>query len=334
MNALPMRTASPSGHSGGYSSAGTHVPVLLNEVLETLSPTAGGVFLDGTFGGGGYTRAILDTAEDSTVWAIDRDPAAITRGAALAARYRDRLHLIQGNFSQMASLLTDRGINALDGIVLDIGVSSFQIDDPDRGFSFRTDGPLDMRMAGEGTSAADLIARLPEAEIANILYELGEERKSRQIARAIVNARAEEPITTTGRLASIIRCVVPPDRSGIDPATRSFQALRIAVNDELGELERALQQATNLLKPGGRLVIVSFHSLEDRIVKRFMNDAAGHAPSPSRYDPRGLVARTEPRFRLITSKAVRPGAAEQTANPRSRSARLRAIECLRRETTP
>jgi 16S rRNA (cytosine1402-N4)-methyltransferase len=306
-----------------------HVPVMLREVLEQLAPKRGAVYLDGTFGGGGYAAAILDAA-DCTLWGIDRDPDAIARGAALAERYPGRLHLIQGPFGDMMALLAQSGVSMLDGIVLDLGISSFQIDDPARGFSFRGDGPLDMRMAKHGTTAADLVNSLPERELADVLYELGEERASRRIARAIVAARTEAPIATTARLAGIIRAVMPKDRSGIDPATRSFQALRIKVNDELGEIERALTQAAALLAPGGRLVVVSFHSLEDRIVKRFMGDVAGRAPGLSRHDPRGLAGRPAARFRLLTAKALRPRSDETDANPRARSARLRAIECLER----
>ena len=308
-------------------SASGHVPVMLTEVLRTLAPRDGGIYLDGTFGGGGYAEAVLQAA-DCTLWAIDRDPDAIARGATLAARYPGRLHLLHGRFGDMLALLGEAGVSALDGVVLDLGVSSFQLDEPARGFSFRADGPLDMRMGKHGTSAADLVNTLPERALADLLFELGEERASRRIARAIVAARAEAPIETTGRLASIIRSVLPPDRSGIDPATRSFQALRIRVNDELGEIERALAQGAQLLGPAGRLVVVSFHSLEDRIVKRFMGEAAGRAPAPSRHDPRGLTARPQPDFRLLTPKALRPGKAETGANPRARSARLRALERL------
>ncbi|GAB0117308.1 16S rRNA (cytosine(1402)-N(4))-methyltransferase RsmH [Acidisoma sp. 7E03] len=304
-----------------------HLPVMLDEVLDALAPRAGEVYLDGTFGGGGYTRAILERA-DCTVWAIDRDPQAIARGAALAAHFPGRLHLVEGRFGDMIDLLSERGIGALDGVVLDLGVSSYQIDDPVRGFSFRADGPLDMRMGTQGPTAADLVARLPAEELAHLLYKYGEERQSRRIARAIVAARAEKSITTTGELAAIIRSVMPADRSGIDPATRSFQALRIQVNDELGEIERALDQAARLLRPGGRLVVVSFHSLEDRIVKRFMTDASGQTPGPSRYDPRGLVPQAAAQFALLTRKALRPGSAELAVNPRARSARLRALRRL------
>jgi 16S rRNA (cytosine1402-N4)-methyltransferase len=311
--------------------AGGHIPVMLREVVAALAPRDGGVYLDGTFGGGGYAAAIL-TAAPCVLWAIDRDPAAISRGAGLAARFPGRLHLLQGRFGEMLSLLDHAGVATLDGVVLDLGVSSYQIDDPARGFSFRHDGPLDMRMGNHGTTAADLVNSLPEKALADVLYDLGEERASRRIARAIVAARSEAPIETTGRLASIVRSVLPPDRSGNHPATRSFQALRIRVNDELGEIERALDQAIGLLSPGGRLVVVSFHSLEDRIVKRFMGEAAGRAPSPSRHDPRGLTARPAAGFRLVASKALRPSALEVSANPRARSARLRALERLHTAT--
>jgi 16S rRNA (cytosine1402-N4)-methyltransferase len=304
-----------------------HIPVMLPEMLANLSPRDGGVYLDGTFGGGGYAAAILGAAA-CTVWAIDRDPDAIARGAVLAARFPGGLHLLHGGFADMVALLGAAGVDRLDGVVLDLGVSSFQLDDPARGFSFRAEGPLDMRMDRNGPTAADLVNTLPEHELADSLYKLGEERLSRRIARAIVAARAEKPITTTSRLATIIRGVVPPDRSGIDPATRSFQALRIRVNDELGQIERALTQAASLLAPGGRLVVVSFHSLEDRLVKRFMTEVCGRAPSPSRHDPGGLVDRPAASFRLLTVKPLRPAAAEAAANPRARSARLRALERL------
>ncbi len=305
----------------------SHVPVMLAEVLETLAPADGARLLDCTFGGGGYAAAILEAAA-CTLWAIDRDPAAIARGAALAARFPGRLHLIEGSFGGMLALLEKAGVSALDGIVLDLGVSSFQIDDPSRGFSFMRDGPLDMRMGDHGPTAADLVATLPEQELANTLYEFGEERLSRRIAKAIVEARAEKPIVSTGQLASIIRGVMPPMRDGIHPATRSFQALRIRVNDELGEIERALSASAALLAPGGRLVVVSFHSLEDRLVKRFFAEAAGRAPGPSRHDPRGLQPTAAPHFRLLTARALRPGSDEVRNNPRARSARLRALQRL------
>ncbi|MBE7212651.1 MAG: 16S rRNA (cytosine(1402)-N(4))-methyltransferase RsmH [Gluconacetobacter diazotrophicus] len=318
---------------------------MLAEVLDTLAPRNGGTYLDGTFGGGGYARAILGAA-DCTLWAIDRDPDAIARGRALAVRL-PRLRMLHGPFGSMATLLAEAGVipdpdeGSLDGVVLDLGVSSFQLDQADRGFSFRHDGPLDMRMARTGTSAADLVATLPEAELADLLFHYGEERASRRIARAVVAARAEAPITTTGRLAAVIRRAMPtpkrdrtgsgrPDGRTIDPATRSFQALRIRVNDELGEIERVLPAAAGLLRPGGRLVVVSFHSLEDRIVKRFMQDAAGRAPGASRHDPAAsLAAGAAPAgFRLLASRALRPAEDEAHRNPRARSARLRILERL------
>jgi 16S rRNA (cytosine1402-N4)-methyltransferase len=305
----------------------SHIPVMLEEVLQNLAPRDGETHLDGTFGGGGYASAILEKAA-CTLWAIDRDPEALARGAALVQKFPARLHLIEGSFGDMLNLLGKNGITALDGVVLDLGLSSFQIDDPSRGFSFRHTGKLDMRMGRTGPSAADLVATLPEEDLADTLYEFGEERLSRRIARAIVKARAEAPIETTTQLAAIIRGVVPPSRDGIDPATRSFQALRIKVNDELADIERALIAAATLLNPGGRLVVVSFHSLEDRIVKRFFNDAAGRAPAPSRHDPRGLAASPAPRFKLLTARALRPRESEIAANPRARSARLRAMQRL------
>lgn len=304
-----------------------HVPVMLHEVLATLAPRDGGIYLDGTFGGGGYARGILEQAR-CTLWAIDRDPEAIERGAGLVARFPGRLHLLHGQFADMVTLLDQVGVTALDGVVLDLGVSSYQIDDPARGFSFRLDGPLDMRMGKHGMSAADLVNTLPERALADVLYELGEERASRRIAHAIVAARQEAPIETTGRLAEIIRSVLPPDRSGNHPATRSFQALRIKVNDELRQIEDALRQAAGLLSPRGRLVVVAFHSLEDRIVKRFMTKATGRTGAPSRHDPAGLMTRDVPDFRLLTARALRPGSHEASHNPRSRSGRLRALERL------
>ena len=309
------------------SAALGHVPVMLHEVVSTLAPRDGAVYLDATFGGGGYARAVLDAAQ-CIVWAIDRDPDAVARGAAMAAAYPGRLHLVQGSFGDMVALLADAGVAALDGVMLDLGVSSFQIDDASRGFSFRLDGPLDMRMSRSGPTAADLVAELSEGDLADTLFRFGEERLSRRIARAIVAARAEAPIETTGRLASVIRAVMPPSRDGIHPATRSFQALRIRVNDELSEIERALGAAADLLAPGGRLVVVSFHSLEDRLVKRFFTHASGRDPAPSRHDPGGLREAEAACFRLLTAKAARPDAAEIAANPRARSARLRALQRL------
>lgn len=326
MNAMttpPPLAAAPTGH----------IPVMLTEVLHMLAPRDGATYLDGTFGGGGYARAILSSAH-CTLWAIDRDPAAIRRGEALQAELRavegtSRLHMVQGGFGDMRALLDAHGVPALDGVVLDLGVSSFQIDEGARGFSFRHDGPLDMRMGDTGPTAADVINRTGESDLADIFYQYGEERLSRRVARAIVAARAQAPILTTFQLADIIRSVVPGDRSGIDPATRSFQGLRIHVNDELGQIRSGLEQALALLAPGGRLVVVSFHSLEDRLVKQAMHRAAGRLPGPSRHDPRSMQAReAPPAFHLLTGRTLRPGDAESRANSRARSARLRAIERL------
>jgi len=304
---------------------------MMQEVLATLQPRSGAIYLDATFGGGGYAASILEAAT-CTLWAIDRDPDAIARGAALAARHPGRLHLVQARFGDMMDSLAARGVTQLDGVVMDLGVSSFQLDEADRGFSFRADGPLDMRMGREGPTAADLVNTLDEAELVRIIKEFGEERHARRVARAILRARAEAPIETTARLAEIVRRAVPRDPSGIDGATRSFQALRIAVNDELGEVERGLSAAMQLLAPGGRLVVVAFHSLEDRIVKRAMAEAAGRQGGASRHDPAALLQRVAPRYALLTPRALRPGEAETAANPRARSARLRALERLANTT--
>ena len=306
-----------------------HVPVMLHEVLATLRSRSGATYLDATFGGGGYAAAILEAAS-CTLWAIDRDPDAIARGAALAVRHPGRLHLVHARFGDMVESLAARGITQLDGVVMDLGVSSFQLDESERGFSFRADGPLDMRMGREGKTAADLVNTLDEGELVRIIRDFGEERHARRVARAIIRARAEAPIETTARLAEIVRRAVPRDPSGIDGATRSFQALRIAVNDELGEVERGLAAAMELLAPGGRLVVVAFHSLEDRIVKRAMAEATGRRGSASRHDPAALLGRAAPDFALLTPRALRPGEAETAANPRARSARLRALERLAR----
>jgi 16S rRNA (cytosine1402-N4)-methyltransferase len=302
-----------------------HIPVMLAEVMATLRPRSGATYVDATFGGGGYAAAILGAA-DCTLWALDRDPDAIARGAALAARHPGKLHLVEARFGEMMAALSERGVNALDGVVMDLGVSSFQLDEAARGFSFRADGPLDMRMDRTGPTAADLVNTLEERELSRIIAEFGEERHARRVARAILRARAEAPITTTARLAEVVRRAVPRDPSGIDGATRSFQALRIAVNDELGEVERGLAAAMDLLAPGGRLVVVAFHSLEDRIVKRAMAEASGRIGTASRHDPAALRPRAEPDFVSLTPRALRPGEEETDANPRARSARLRAIQ--------
>jgi len=305
----------------------SHIPVLREQAVNFLRPEAGKIYLDGTFGGGGYARTILDTA-NCVLWAVDRDPAAVARGAALAALYPGRLHVLHGRISQILDLLAAAGIARLDGAVFDLGLSSYQIDDPARGFSFRQDGPLDMRMGEGGITAAILVDTLPESELADILYEFGEEKASRRIAQAIVARRTQQKFTTTADLAGVIRSVVRPDKSGIDPATRSFQALRIAVNDELRDIEAAMAQAADMLAPGGRLVVVSFHSLEDRIVKRFFAQAAGRMASVSRHAPMTLQDAAPPKFRLLTGSPVTPSPEEARSNPRARSAKLRAMERL------
>jgi len=309
-----MTASSPSGHE----------PVLLAEVLAALAPRDGALYVDGTFGRGGYTSALLDAAACRVV-AVDRDPAAIAAGAVLARRHGQRLTLMEGRYGAMAALLATSGIGAVSGIVLDLGPSSPQLDEAARGFSFRHDGPLDMRMERQGTTAADLVNALPERELADLIFLYGEERFSRRIARALLAARHQEPIARTGELAAIVRGVVPGKAGDIDPATRTFQALRIAVNDELGELERGLDAAERLLEPGGRLAVVSFHSLEDRRVKEFLRARSGDAPRGSRHLP-AAAAEAAPSFTLLSRKAIRPGADEIERNPRARSARLRAAE--------
>ncbi|BBK44221.1 ribosomal RNA small subunit methyltransferase H [Allostella vacuolata] len=315
-------THSYPGDSPGDSMAGGHVPVMLREVLDALAPRAGAIYVDGTFGAGGYAGAILDRA-DCRVWGIDRDPAAIARGRAMAGRYGDRLSLVEGCFGDMDRLLGEHGVARVDGVTLDLGVSSPQIDSPERGFSFRHDGPLDMRMGQDGPTAADLVATTEERDMADIIFRYGEERHARRVARAIVDARSHGPISRTSALAEIVRRAVPRSNDGIDPATRTFQALRIAVNDEMGELARGLDAAERLLAPGGRLAVVSFHSLEDRAVKAFLRQRSS-GPDGSRHLP--PVERPAPSFRLLGGKAIRPADDETRANPRARSARLRAAE--------
>ncbi|MGH7102474.1 MAG: 16S rRNA (cytosine(1402)-N(4))-methyltransferase RsmH [Acetobacteraceae bacterium] len=302
-----------------------HIPVMATEALALLSPRDGGTYLDATFGGGGHAALILGAAR-CTLFAIDRDPAAIARGAALRARHPGRLTLIEGRFGSMVELLAQVGVHALDGLLMDLGVSSFQLEDAARGFSFRLTGPLDMRMGHDGPTAAALVNALPAPELATLLRDYGEERHARRIARAIVAARTRSPIATTTELARIIRSSLPRSEERIDIATRSFQALRIRVNDELEQIVRGLAAGAALLSPGGRLVAIAFHSLEDRLVKRFMVEASGRAPKPSRHLPE--TTRAPARFHLLTPRAVRPQHRETAANPRAASARLRAIECL------
>ncbi len=291
-----------------------HVPVLLRPFLAAVSPVAG-VWLDGTFGAGGYARALLEAGARQVI-GVDRDPDALALAAAWAGPHGDRLKLVQGRFGR----LDDYG-QGVQGVVLDLGVSSMQLDRPERGFSFRRDGPLDMRMSRAGVSAADIVNGAREAELADILHAFGEERAARRIARRIVEKRAEVPIVTTLQLAEIIEAALPPRRPGQShPATRSFQALRIAVNGELDELVRGLEAAERALKPGGWLAVVSFHSIEDRIVKRFLQQRASTGGGGSRYAPER--AARSPGFRLH-GRAVEPDARERAENPRARSARLR-----------
>ncbi|MBL3559856.1 16S rRNA (cytosine(1402)-N(4))-methyltransferase RsmH [Rhodovulum sulfidophilum] len=293
-----------------------HIPVLLRPLLEAVAPVSG-LWLDGTFGAGGYSRGLLEAGADRVI-GVDRDPSVADLAASWAAGWGDRLHLVEGVFSEL-----DRHAEApLDGVVLDLGVSSMQLDQAERGFSFAKDGPLDMRMGAEGPSAADLVASASDTALADILFHYGEERASRRIARAIVKARAIAPIVTTAQLAEVVARCLPPHRPGqTHPATRSFQAIRIAVNDELGELVRGLEAAERALKPGGKLAVVTFHSLEDRIVKRYLQVRSGQAAGGSRYAPE---ARPDPaRFELVTRRAVAPDPVELEANPRARSAKLR-----------
>ena len=298
-----------------------HVPVLLNEMVQALAPRDGGVYLDGTFGRGGYSRAILNAA-DCRVWAIDRDPSAIEQARVMESEYSGRFTILCGRFGDMELLLKDAGVDELDGVVLDIGVSSPQIDTAERGFSFRLPGPLDMRMGSEGPTAADIVNQWDEAELAKVIRDFGEEHRARQVARSIVRARDIEPITTTTQLADIVRSVVRKATDGLDPATRTFQALRIQVNDELGELDRALAAAEGLLRPGGHLVVVAFHSLEDKRVKAFMTARSG-GQGISRHMPGPAPDAPKPTFTLAKRSSIKPSEAEIRANPRCRSSRLR-----------
>jgi 16S rRNA (cytosine1402-N4)-methyltransferase len=311
--------------SGGSSVAGgpaRHVPVLGRAALAALQVRDGGVYIDGTFGAGGYSRAILDAAETQVI-AIDRDQSAVAASADLVAAANGRLTVVEERFSALDKVAGKFGHQRVDGVVLDIGVSSMQLDEAERGFSFRLHGPLDMRMGGEGPSAADVVARASERDLADIIFQLGEERHSRAVARAIVAARKDAPIASTRALADIVERVVRSRPGQIHPATRTFQALRMFVNEELNELAEALAAAERILKPAGRLAVVSFHSLEDRIVKTFLTERSRTA-SVSRHQPE--VEAETPTFALVNRRPIVADEAEIAANPRARSAKLRAAE--------
>jgi len=298
--------------------ADPHIPVLLRSLLAAVAPVTG-TWLDGTFGAGGYTRGLFEAGADRVI-AVDRDPLAFEMAADWAGQYGDRLVMQEGVFSKM-----DEYAEGIDGVVLDLGVSSMQLDRAERGFSFMKDGPLDMRMSQSGPSAADLVNEAPEAVLADILFHFGEERASRRIARAIIRTRDVAPITTTGALAGIIETCLPRAKPGQShPATRSFQALRIAVNEEYNELYQGLMAAERALKPGGWLAVVSFHSIEDRMVKRFLQARAGLMGRANRYAPE--IETEAPQFTLKPRKAIGPDDAELAANPRARSARLRVAQ--------
>jgi 16S rRNA (cytosine1402-N4)-methyltransferase len=300
-----------------------HIPVLVDAVLAALAPRDDAVYVDATFGAGGYSEALLGAAR-CRVFGIDRDPDAVARGRALADKHGGRLTLIVGPFGDMERLIGPFAPGPIAGIAFDLGVSSMQLDEGERGFSFRQDGPLDMRMSRAGESAAELIARLSERELGSLIRTLGEERFAGRIARTITAAQRRHPLATTGELAEIVRAAIPKREPGLDPATRTFQALRIAVNDELGELDRGLAAAERLLMPGGRLAVVSFHSLEDARVKSFLRQRSETVRGSRHLPPRPGGA--APSFTLQSRRAVRPGSEETARNPRARSARLRSAE--------
>ena len=299
-----------------------HIPVLGRDAVAALKPHAGGIYVDATFGAGGYSRMILETP-GTRVIGIDRDRTAIAGGFDLVDGSDGRLTLVEDRFSHLAEVCAAQGCALVDGVVMDVGVSSMQIDQSERGFSFRFDGPLDMRMGHDGPTAADVVATASEADLANIIYIFGEERYSRAVAKAIVAARAEAPIATTQQLVAIISKVVWAKPGEIHPATRTFQALRIFVNEELDELHIALAAAERVLKPGGRLAVVSFHSLEDRIVKNFMVERS-KTGGGSRHLPE--ISQSLPRFTLVNKRPIIAGGEEVSANPRARSAKLRVAE--------
>jgi 16S rRNA (cytosine1402-N4)-methyltransferase len=313
----------PPGATPTEPETARHIPVLLSEVIESLSPRDGEIFIDATFGAGGYTRALLKAA-DCRVIAIDRDPTAVAGAQKLCAEFPGRLTISEAPFSALDAIAEEQGFDRVDGVVLDIGVSSMQLNEAQRGFSFQADGPLDMRMSLKGPTAADVVNGIDEEKLARILYVFGEERRSRAIARAIVKARAEAPVKTTRALADLVARVLGGRKEdGRHPATRTFQALRIYVNDELGELAKGLSAAERCLKPGGRLVVVTFHSLEDRIVKRFLSARAGKESRASRHLPAQSLKSKLPSFRIVNPRPLTPSKGELEVNPRARSARAR-----------
>lgn len=301
----------------------SHIPVLLTQMLMALSPKEGEVYVDATFGGGGYARAILEAAPCRVI-GIDRDPEAIARGKLLEQEFPGRFSIHQGSFSHLKGVLANLSIPSTHGIVFDLGVSSYQIDEATRGFSFRFEGPLDMRMSGEGLSAADIVNTYSEEDLAHIIFVYGEEKKSRAIARKIVAVRQVEPIQTTTQLATLVKSVVKGKGDGQHPATLTFQALRIFINNELEEIKEGLQAARECLSPGGRLVVVTFHSLEDRVVKQFLKESQGQGRSLSRYLPDdGAEAKSASTFSVVLAKGIQANEDEVRYNPRARSARLR-----------
>ena len=315
-----MMTGSDSNAVAGGPAR--HIPVLVCPAIAWLDVHAGGLYVDATFGGGGFAREILSTA-GARVIGIDRDHNAVARGADLVVQSDGRLRLVEDRFSNLDSIVSMDAAAAVDGIVLDLGVSSMQLDEAERGFSFRFDGPLDMRMGGQGPTAADLVARASERDLGVIIATLGEERHARAIARAIVKARAERAIESTRSLAELVARAAPARGAPIHPATRTFQALRMFVNDELTELAHGLAVAERVLKPGGRLVVIAFHSLEDRTVKTFFTERS-RAPAFSRHRP--VAPSAAPTFRVLTRRPQTPDESEIAANPRARSAKLRAAE--------
>jgi 16S rRNA (cytosine1402-N4)-methyltransferase len=300
-----------------------HVPVLIEDVIKYLQPKNGETYIDCTFGAGGYSKTILEKANCKVI-GVDQDPEVVPFAEDLQRKYHDRFEFWQCNFTNLIQYMHSNGVSQVDGVVVDLGVSSMQLDRGERGFSFMHDGPLDMRMSRKGKNASDLINNASEEEIARIIYTYGDEGDARKIARRIVSERQIEPITTTGRFASIVRSAIGFKKSKIDLATKTFQAIRIWVNDELGALEKLLEQVEKILKPGGRFVSVSFHSLEDRMVKTFLKSKSAkkialskYADQSERYDPNAV-------FEILTKKSIKPDVQETIYNPRSRSAKLRA----------